>query len=137
MNFWAYVDTFHILSWIFILLMVLLLSFAYTFIPMFNIETLHENIDSEKFNILNGIGLVVLIVLQRDYPISKNHLASRILFSVTCFFGFLFFAYYSAVLTSLMTSKAAPVPIRSFQDVLDLDKDVIVWEKTSNEAALK
>lgn len=137
MNFWAYVGTFHITSWVSILCLILVLSVAYTIIPMLGIELLHFDSDSEKFRFTNAIALVALIFVKKGYPISKTLLVSRVLHGFTCFAGFMVFTYYSAVLFSLMTSKPPPIPIHSFEDVLDLGKRVIVWEATSNEALLK
>lgn len=135
MNFWAYLQTFHHLSWTIIIALVACLASAFAFIS-YLLGPLHHEGDPEKFDFFNGLGLVSVIVMQLDYPIKKNHWASRLLFGITCLFGILFFSYYSGVLTSLMTSKAPPVPVRNFFDILTYDKKVVVWEDSSNEEYL-
>ena len=74
--------------------------------------------------------------MQRDYPIEKKGIPSRILYFCTCAAAFLTFAFYTAALTSWMTAQDPPADIKSFRDVLENDYKLYYWDKTSPESYL-
>ena len=83
-----------------------------------------------------ALALNALLILQRGFDIKSCSLSIKILYFNSCLFGFIFFAYYSAVLTSLMTAAAPEPLIRSFKDINDKNMDVFVLQGTSSEAYL-
>ena len=140
MNFWAYVDIFMLVSWIGVALTTLALAAAFVCLQFLGKENFHSRSDSENFKFFHALALVVLVTIQREYPLASSALrliSIRILLFTACCSGFLLFAFYSGVLTSLMTSKAPPVAVRAFGDVLNLNLKVLVWRSTDNEGALK
>ena len=52
-------------------------------------------------------------------------------------FSFVVFAYYNAVLTSLMTATPAEIPIRNFKDVSDRKMSILVWKGSASLQRLK
>ena len=63
----------------------------------------------------------------------ENKVATKQIFIFSCIFSFIIFSYYTADLTSLMTSGPAKSPIHSFQDVLDRDLTLIWSLNTASE----
>ena len=56
---------------------------------------------------------------------------------MTCLFGIVIFATYEADLTTRMTVKQREFPLRSFQDVLEAGKKLIVRTGTSQVSVLR
>ena len=81
---------------------------------------MHDSNSSETFGFLNALSLNLLHFGLKDYQISKQALSTRIIFMTSCFSSFVIFGFYSADLTSLMTSGAKTNTIASFQDARDL-----------------
>ncbi len=136
-NVMAYLHIFDLYSWLTCGVIVALLALCFALISWTNIEQFHDANDSEHFGYLNGIALVVIAVIQRDYCIKVANNSSRLLFNVTCIFGFLIFAYYNAVLTSLMTSDPQMTSIDSFRDIYENNIRIFTWGGTSASTAFK
>lgn len=136
MNFNAFIYIFKPEAWIIIIICLIISAIALACISCKLNHKIHVPSDSEEFNIINAIGFVFMVMLQRDYTIVKGSQSSKLLSLVTCFFAFLIFTYYSAFLTSIMTTTSPPAYIESFQDVLDQDLDLVLWPSSSYEQLL-
>ncbi len=60
--------------------------------------------------------------------IVPSHSSTKLLLILTSSFAFLIYVHYTANLTTLMTTGPPPLTLNSFQDVLDMDMNVIVWK---------
>ena len=84
------------------------------------------------------MALVFLNFIQLGYSsYSTDRLANRLLVLSICILSFIIFAYYTADLTSLMTSGPKAVTIKSFEEALEADYKFIVWPDTSYETLMK
>ena len=83
-NIWLYLKVFSPESWIFLLILSIILAVAFQGIVQFGPERLHQESDSEEFQFLNGLALVYLTLFQKDYPITKLRMETKILFITTC-----------------------------------------------------
>ncbi len=137
MKFWAYVNIFHFNTWSCVFLTIFGIALGFIIIKATKVEQFHSNIDSEPFRFLNAISLNVLILLQKDYPVTKETIPTRLLFISFCFSSFLLFSFYTADLTSLMTSGSPETLLRSFDAVYENGYDIIVWGGTSFEADIR
>ncbi len=103
--------------------------------PAYNItfkaEAFHGS-TNDKFGVTNAVAVVLMTLGQRDYGISVRRNSSQLLFNSTCLFAFLAFSFYTADLTSLMSSVPKPLDVRSFQGVYEKELDLIVWRDTSS-----
>lgn len=126
LKFWAFVNIFHWNSWLSLIIIIFCIAMGYIMIRKLEIDNFHAKDDPETFGFLNAISLNILIVVQKDYSITKESLSTRILFLTFCISSFVLFSFYTADLTSLMTSGSAPSPLRSFKDVYDNGYDILM-----------
>ena len=124
-NFTAYLSIFTNPAWILVFGTAAMLAIALFAISRMGRYGFHHVTDSEGFHIWNAVSSVLLSMGQLDYPLRRDMKASKLLFVNTCAFAYLMFAYYNAVLTSLMTTAPPPIHIDSFQNVLDNDLESV------------
>jgi hypothetical protein len=98
---------------------------------------MHHEKDSEKFGILNGISLVMLIIMQIGYTVLIENFSAKILLLATCATTWIIFTYYTSDLTARMTSGPADIQIKSFPDVKEQDLKVVLMSDTSGHMFLK
>ena len=60
-----------------------------------------------------------------------SNLSTKIFLQVICIFGIVIFAYYEADLTTKMTISQQDAPLRSFTDILNTGKKLLVREGTT------
>ena len=106
---------------------VIALSIGFIFIEKHKIDHLHDLDDSEPFGILNALAMNLLHLGQLGYPLSKNTLTSRVLLLSSCLSSFILYSFYTADLTSLMTSGSKSYSIRSFHDAYEMGVEVALW----------
>jgi len=68
-----------------------------------------------------------IFLTSREWKMEKTSHSSKMLYNFTCIFSFVFFSFYTAVLTSLMTTNVPPAQIKSFEDVLDRKLGLFLW----------
>ena len=91
-------------------------------------ENFHHEADSESFGFLNAISVNLLHLGLLSYPILYQSRTSRILCLSSCFSTFVLFSFYTADLTSLMTSGSSGDTIKSFQDAHNMGLTMGVME---------
>ena len=129
-NFKAYIYVFTGASWAIFVILIIALAAAWWMTRRSAVDTLHL-MENEPFGYLNALAVVTVAIIQREYYLCVRSPTAKLLFNITGLFGFLMFAYYSAVLTSLMTAAAPPLEIRSFEDVLMHGLDVFIWKDSA------
>ena len=137
MNYWVYVDIFPRHVWAVQAAGLSVLSLGFFLVRLARVNRFHSEDDSESFGPLNSVALVATMIMQLTYEVGVKSASARILFYITSVSAYLLFAYYTCDLTARMTSGPAPVPIRSFRDVIDRDYRVVVRGSTSNHEFLK
>ncbi len=135
-NVWVYMDIFVIEAWFVGPVVGAALGLGFYLISRSGVESLHPPEDSERFGLLNCAGLMALMLIQQDYPVTRSMLPTRVLFLVSSMSAYLVFAYYTADLTTRMTTGSQMPTVASFEDVLLHGYRVLVHEQTSNHAAL-
>lgn len=136
-NYLVYVHIFSLLTWAIIFITIIAYAIAFASISKFDIEDLHDVTDHEEFGVLHGLALNLRMLGQLDYPIKKEALTTKILFLFTAFFSFILFCFYTADLTSLMTTGPAPSQIRTFQDAFDAGMTLIINRGTATQTILE
>ena len=76
-------------------------------------------------------------MMQLSYPIKTVKISAKILLLVSGISMYLLFMYYSADLTTEMTTGAGQHPVRNFEDVINGDYKVIVKEATGQFEEMK
>ncbi len=114
----VYLDIFSLRTWLSLLGAILALATGLYLIGALGSERFHGLGDSEGFTWLNAVSLEVILLMQRDYCVTKARVSSRIIFQSSCLFCFVVFSFYTGVLTSLMTSRRPPAPITELRQVL-------------------
>jgi hypothetical protein len=123
--------------WLCLLTTVLLLAMGFLSIRVLGRERLHAGSDPEPFGFANSMAVVCLALFQHDYPLSSSKLHYRILYFSTLLWGFLCFAHYSALLTSVLTVKQVQYEIESLQDILDKNYQLLLPRGTSYESSFR
>ena len=137
MDYLVYVGIFSVRVWVLYISSTCLgVGILYS-ISKLKIERFHSVNDYEDFGFFNALALGFLIFLQLEYSITKKSLITKLVFMTMCFSSFLIFSYYSADLTSLMTSGPAPSHIRSFSDVFNSDLSLAVEQGTAYETIIE
>ncbi len=137
-NFWAYVLIFSTWSWCVIASIYLFTTIAFVCITNFLVDT-NDGYEKDvgSWTVLGSVGA---IFLQRDSEggmlLRSLTISSQILHLTVSLCAVIVFAFYSGVLTSLMTARPLPPPITSFSDVKDLGLDLLVMESSSDETFL-
>ena len=137
LNIWAYLELFTTPSWVVCGSMVTAIGIAFTIINAYGTNNLHDSDDSENFNIINGMGVSMLMLVQLSYNISARNISSRILLFASGLGFYLIFAHFAADLTGSMILGPKKASIGSFDDVLRGGYKVIVTESTSHHEILK
>ena len=123
-NFTAYLGIFRDTVWVVIFVLAAALALSMLLISGLLIDERFHG-DAEKFSLMNATAVVLLSLGQMNYVLKRTRYASKTLFVFGSVFAFLIFAYYNAVLTSLMTSAPPSVKITSFSDVIEADLKVL------------
>ncbi len=104
---------------------------------MMGFENFHNDEDSEPFGFLNAISVNLLHLGLLTYPISNQSRPSRILYLSSCYSAFLLFSFYTADLTSLMTSGSSEENIKSFEDAHEAGLIMGVMEGTGAQSLME
>ena len=134
-NMWAYLEIFSIPSWAMCGFMVIAVAIVFTILnAAYHIQGAG---DSEPVNLINGMGLSMLMLLQLSYKVSVPNIATRILLFTAGLGFYLIFSYFAADLTARMTLGPKEALIRSFDDVLEEGYSVICTHSSSQHEILK
>ena len=120
---WVYVDVFDISQWTILLFLLFIISLMWPFI-----NTLSDkgSLDIQRPPAYEGFTMTALFLIQiGSHPENKSMAAKRILALVTSMLTLMLFIYYANDITAKMTAGSPPIPVRTFQDVLDRDYEVI------------
>ena len=126
----VFFDALHLMAWTGVAILMVLTATCFFVASQIGNVSLHWQNDSEQFGILNSVAMVGALLLQRDYPLRKNVLSSKVLFLTASAFTFFIYNGYTAILTSTMISKPRQATINSFKEILNSDYKLAVWEKT-------
>ena len=129
-NPWIYVKILPYTAWYIISAMILSISTCFFIINRSGITNMHDIFDSEKFTLINGLGLSLTFFRLIYYNVNINCRSTRILFILSAISSYLLYIHYSAYLTAV-SLKGEKSPINSFQDVLDGGYQVSVLENTA------
>ena len=97
---------------------------------------MHDNFDSEKFTIINGLGISLTFFRQIYYDVKINCKSTRILFVISAVSTYLVYIHYTAYLTASSTYGKKD-QIESFADVLSGGYKVAVWENSAQHDDLR
>ncbi len=135
-NFWAYVLIFSEESWTAIFVTIFAVCIIYVSAKWADINTFLGT-TNEGFGFVTALGSVCTVCLQREIKdITYHDPSSRIAYLTITLCSTMVFAFYSGVLTSLMTVTPAGNSITSLADVLEKDLQMIVLEYSSLHSVL-
>ena len=132
-NMWVFVRVFGPFQWmIFAALLVLLVIGLHVFNVLSHDESSREfgtkrgaNKNYQLNSASSGFALVCLYTIQMGSHTNSKLLASRLSTLTISMLTFIAFAYYTTDITSEMTSGAAEIPIRTFDDVVHYNYKVV------------
>ncbi len=88
-----------------------------------------------SFRYSSALATVGIMSMPSSVHIVPAHSSTKLLLILTSSFAFLIYVHYTANLTTLMTAGPPPLNLKSFQDILDKDINVIIWKGgTPNKA---
>ena len=64
------------------------------------VNNFHHPSDSERFGLLNGMALSVILLMQLSYDVCIRSASAKLVFLPGCFFAYLLFTYYTSELTA-------------------------------------
>ena len=136
-NPWIYVEIMPKTAWYIICGMVISFSTCFVMIDNSGISCLHDKFDSEKFSMMNGLGLSLTFFRQIYYNnVNVNCRSTRVLFILSALSTYLLYIHYTAYLTATSTYNKK-IKIKSFRDVLEGGYRVSVIENTAQHDVLK
>ena len=133
-NMWVYVRVFGVEQWSIFLALLFLLFIGLTLINVL-IKRVSEHLFGTKrgnepqyqLTLLSGAAILYLYTIQMGSHISQTkNVAIRLLTLTISMLTLVMFVYYNTNITAEMTSGPAPIPVRSFEDVIYHDYSVIV-----------
>ena len=68
--------------------------------PQYGVENFHHFSDSERFGLLNGVALSVILLMQLSYDVRIKSASAKLIFLPGCFFTYILFAFYDSELTA-------------------------------------
>ena len=92
-NVWAYLKIFTPPVWALVFAFLLLVALLFTGIRS-------RAAVSNDFNLMNGVALALVTLIQREYPIERRGGSTRLAFLVGCLTSFIIYAFYTADLTA-------------------------------------
>ena len=106
--------------------MILIISTCFYVMNYSGINFMHDHFDSEKFTILNGLGLTLTFFRQIYYDVNINNKSTKLLFIISTLSTYLLYIHYTAYLTAASTFGKES-KINSFWDVISGDYKVAVY----------
>ena len=68
--------------------------------PQSGVNNFHFPSDSERFGLLNGMALSVILFMQLSYNVCIRSASAKFIFLPGCLFAYLLFTYYTSELTA-------------------------------------
>ena len=126
-NSWIYFEIFPYSAWYLCSGMILVLSTCFYVVDSTGINVLHGQFDSEKFSIINGLGLSLTFFRQIYYNVNIKCKSTKLLFILSALSTYLLYIHYVAYLTAASTHTKTN-KISSFWDVISGEYQVTVWK---------
>ncbi len=121
-HYWVYAEIFPASAWTVVAATLTALSVAHLFATIY----IREETSGSAWTVLDALCTSPLHLLQLSSPLeSRRSLSTRVAIIVSCFFGYLAFAYYTCDLTARMTAEPPASPVKSFKDALDFGYSVV------------
>ena len=135
-NLWIYLEIFPNTVWYVICAMAIGMSTCFSIINYSGINSMHDKFDSEKFTIINSLGLTLTFFRQIYYDVNINCKSMRILFILSAASTYLMYVHYITYLTAAST-YGKKSQINSFMDVLSGGYQVSVFENSAYHDLLR
>ena len=117
---WVYIEIFDFPQWLIFFSIMLVISLAMLFM-----EALSDAGSGTRS--YEGITMTLMFSIQQGSHPERRHMsAQRVLALTTSMLTLLVFIYYSNDITAKMTAGSPPIPVRTFDDVLERGYKVIV-----------
>ena len=123
-NLTLYEKRFSFMTWVLISIVMLVMTIGFYIVNESGIDKFHSASDSEPFGPLQSVGLTAMTLMQLSYNISIKSTSARVLFISCTIFAYIMFTFFACDLIAGMTTGSKEVPIKSFQDVLDMGYQV-------------
>ena len=122
MNIWVYVRVFGVIQWaIFLLLLI-----GCVILLILSHKRRNKGTESQENIVVEAITTMYLFTLQLGDHVSTKYLGTRLLMITASMLTLLMFVYYTTDITAEMTSGNNKIPVRTFEDVLYYDYEVVV-----------
>lgn len=135
-NPWIYVEIFPNSVWYVSCAMIICISICFVAIDYSGMNSMHDKFDSEKFTLMNGLGLSLTFFRQIYYDVNIKSQSTRILFFLSAITAYLLYIHYTAHLTATSTT-AKKSQISSFTDVMRGGYQVSVLENSAYHDLLR
>ena len=135
-NPWIYIEVFPHTAWCVCCGMVISISTCFAIINNSGLNYMHDKFDSEKFTIMNGLGLSLAFFRQIYYDVNIKCISTKLLFILSAVTTYLLYIHYTAYLTAAST-HGKKSQISSFRDVISSGMNVFVKENTANHDLLR
>ena len=120
---WVYTEVFDAPQWLIFISLLLFISIT---MSILHFISKRGQLEAKFSTTYEGLVMTSLFVIQQgSHPGLGEAASKRILALATAILTMLVFIYYSNDITSKMTAGSSPTPVRTFDDVLDKDYEVI------------
>ena len=135
-NPWIYFEIFPATVMFICCGMVISISICFAVINYSGINYMHDKFDSEKFTIMNALGLSLMFFRQIYYNVNIKCKSTKLLFILSGISTYLLYIHFTAYLTASSTYGNTD-QIKSFKDVLSGGYKVSTWENSGPHDFLK
>ena len=80
------------------------------------VNNFHYPSDSERFGLLNGMALSVILLMQLSYDVCIKSASAKLVFLPGCLFAYLLFTYYTSELTA--GTQQRPLSLNGITDTV-------------------
>ena len=115
LNVWAFITVFSGTTWLFIWTSLVVLGVLFLSVKLLSVDPLEHESDQETFRMINCIGMIGMLLLQLNYPIHLQSYSAKLVHYVICWTCFLYFVFYTAVMTSEFTALSPPAKLESLR----------------------
>ena len=135
-NVWGYLIIFTMEAWLLIIACLMFIATSCLLKHRLLVEPTPIVSRDTTLSFVYSISLVLVTLIQMEYPFCIRRLSSKLLYFTLCMFACIIFVYYSADLTARLTVFPSSTSIESFNDAYDLDYSVAILGGSISEVIM-
>ena len=129
------------ITWIttfgFIVLLIATLTIGIFLLLLFKIEGKDHYTGKLKYSFVTSVDMCLRTIVNIAPENQMTSLTYKMILMTTMMFGFIVFRHYEALLATTLIVESDNMPYKSWNDVLQSGRKVLVWEESDSELKFK